>query len=403
MGLMCRDPARRLSGRDALSRLGAGPVVRDSAGAWRSRSRTPRSSAAGVSSRCSTTPTRRSHAAAAARVCVRPVGHRQECPGAVLSRAPQGRGRRRRARRALLRTRVRALQGTRRSGRQPVALHGVAVAGGGRARLAADVVALPRVFPVMLRVPAIARACREREPAVSEPFGVETSRVRRAARAAGSHCRSPASGDLHRRPAVDGPRRRAAARGAAAAAGRSSACSPWSRSEVRRSPPSRFFESCSKAASTGCGRPSTSSQCPTRKPARSSARCSQPIHRSPTTRERRSPAKRRVVRLCWSSWPAAHAWSGWSRARARRLPRCSTCAWLRSHPRRAASSRRWRSAADRWSPSWSARRAASRGARQSLVAMLRSALLHPQQRVVGAGRDLSRSDSRGAGRGDPRR
>ena len=33
-----------------------------------------------------------------------------------------------------------------------------------------DVVALPRLFPVMLRVPAIAEACREREPAISEPF-----------------------------------------------------------------------------------------------------------------------------------------------------------------------------------------------------------------------------------------
>ena len=32
-----------------------------------------------------------------------------------------------------------------------------------------DVVALPRLFPVMLRVPAIAKACREREPATSEP------------------------------------------------------------------------------------------------------------------------------------------------------------------------------------------------------------------------------------------
>ena len=38
--------------------------------------------------------------------------------------------------------------------------------------LPSEVVALPRVFPVMLRVPAIARACREREPAVSEPFGL---------------------------------------------------------------------------------------------------------------------------------------------------------------------------------------------------------------------------------------
>ena len=35
--------------------------------------------------------------------------------------------------------------------------------------LPADVVALPRLFPIMLRVPAIARACREREPLIGEP------------------------------------------------------------------------------------------------------------------------------------------------------------------------------------------------------------------------------------------
>ena len=33
-----------------------------------------------------------------------------------------------------------------------------------------DVVGLPRLFLVMLRVPAIAKACREREPAIGEPF-----------------------------------------------------------------------------------------------------------------------------------------------------------------------------------------------------------------------------------------
>jgi hypothetical protein len=36
--------------------------------------------------------------------------------------------------------------------------------------LPSDVVALPRLFPVMRRIPAIARACEEREPSISEPF-----------------------------------------------------------------------------------------------------------------------------------------------------------------------------------------------------------------------------------------
>jgi eukaryotic-like serine/threonine-protein kinase len=36
-----------------------------------------------------------------------------------------------------------------------------------------DVVALPRLFPVMLRVPAIARACREQEPALAEPVSLK--------------------------------------------------------------------------------------------------------------------------------------------------------------------------------------------------------------------------------------
>jgi eukaryotic-like serine/threonine-protein kinase len=33
-----------------------------------------------------------------------------------------------------------------------------------------DIVALPRMFPVMLRVPSVAKACQEREPPLSEPF-----------------------------------------------------------------------------------------------------------------------------------------------------------------------------------------------------------------------------------------
>jgi hypothetical protein len=35
-----------------------------------------------------------------------------------------------------------------------------------------DVIALPRIFPVMLRVPAIATACRDREPTVAEPLAL---------------------------------------------------------------------------------------------------------------------------------------------------------------------------------------------------------------------------------------
>ena len=47
--------------------------------------------------------------------------------------------------------------------------------------LPSDVVALPRLFPMMLRVPAIARACREREPLDWRALPFETPSVRSAA------------------------------------------------------------------------------------------------------------------------------------------------------------------------------------------------------------------------------
>ena len=62
------------------------------------------------------------------RVRVRPIGHRQERVGALLSRSLVDRRRRRRARRAVLRARIRAVQGTRRCCRQPVAVPDVAFA-----------------------------------------------------------------------------------------------------------------------------------------------------------------------------------------------------------------------------------------------------------------------------------
>ncbi len=63
MGLMCRDPARRMSGRDALSRLGCGLVAASASEVGPGRSRMRRSSAASVSSRFSTKPIARLHAA----------------------------------------------------------------------------------------------------------------------------------------------------------------------------------------------------------------------------------------------------------------------------------------------------------------------------------------------------
>ena len=71
----------------------------------------------------------------------------------------------------MLRARVRPVQGGRRRRRQPVAIHAVALPEATPSVCCRDdISALPRLFPVMLRVAAIARACRERAPAVSEPF-----------------------------------------------------------------------------------------------------------------------------------------------------------------------------------------------------------------------------------------
>lgn len=170
LGLMCRDPARRLSGRDALSRLGDGPVVasapaerREPLGEapfiGRTRELEVLDQAFGTVAR---------GRAASVYVCG-PSGIGKS----ALVRSFLGR----------LVTRddvvvlsgrcyehesipYKALDGMVDSlSRYMVSLSQSAAEG----VLPREIVALPRLFPVMLRVPAIASACREREPAISEP------------------------------------------------------------------------------------------------------------------------------------------------------------------------------------------------------------------------------------------
>ena len=137
--LMCRDPARRMSGPRRAQPAGGRdrrPRPRPRSGGTARETR--RSSAAPVSSTFSTKPfsTVTRGRAAAVYVCG-PSGIGKS----ALVRSFLGRlmarddvvvlvG-------ALLRARVRALQGARRSGRQPVALHGVASGPGGREHAAA--------------------------------------------------------------------------------------------------------------------------------------------------------------------------------------------------------------------------------------------------------------------------
>jgi eukaryotic-like serine/threonine-protein kinase len=171
MGLMCRDPARRWSGRDVLSRLSWGPVAVPAS----EEAREPhadvrfvgRTRQLEVLDEAYLTVTR--GRAAAVYVCG-PSGIGKS----ALVRAFLGR--------LLARDDVvvlsgrcyehesvpyKALDGVVDSlSRFMVSLPHAAAEG----MLPDDIVALPRLFPVMLRVPAIARACREREPAISDPF-----------------------------------------------------------------------------------------------------------------------------------------------------------------------------------------------------------------------------------------
>jgi hypothetical protein len=171
MGLMYRDPARRLSGREVLSRLGCGPVTvsaLEEAGTPLADApfvgRTPELE---VLDEAYLTVTR--GRAAAVYVC-----------------GPSGIGKSALVRYFLGRLMTRhdvvvlsgrcyehesvpykALDGVVDSlSRYMVSLSQPAA----DSLLPDDVAALPRLFPVMLRVPVIARACREREPAISEPY-----------------------------------------------------------------------------------------------------------------------------------------------------------------------------------------------------------------------------------------
>ena len=171
MGLLCRDPARRLSGREALGRLGrrlAGPH------------------------HAPPTPEPVSHTPF--------IGRRRELDvlGEAFRVAVSGRaaavcvvGRSGIGKTALVRSFVarlaahedvtilagrcfehesvpyKALDGVvDRLSRFLMALPDAEV----ESVLPEEVAALPRLFPVMLRVPAIARICRERSPSISEPF-----------------------------------------------------------------------------------------------------------------------------------------------------------------------------------------------------------------------------------------
>ena len=121
-----------------------------------------------------------------------------------------------------------------------------------------------------------------------------------------------------------------------------------------------------------CGRRSRSSRCPKRKPASWWRAASSRFAAERGAETRRSPAKRAAVRSFWSSWPAMRASTGRSRVGRRPLPRCSTRGSVRCQRTRAASSRRWPSAAGRWRPELVCAACGVARERQSLVAMLRS-------------------------------
>ena len=171
MGLMCRDRARRWSGRDVLSRLGGGPLAAfASEEAGEPHTDAPfvgRTRELAVLDEAYLTITR--GRAAAIYVCG-PSGIGKS----ALVRSFLGR----------LMTRddvvvlsgrcyehesvpYKALDGVVDSlSRYMMSLSDPEV----DSVLPHDVIALPRLFPVMLRVPAIAKACREREAAIADPF-----------------------------------------------------------------------------------------------------------------------------------------------------------------------------------------------------------------------------------------
>ena len=81
-----------------------------------------------------------------------------------------------------------------------------------------DIAALPRIFPVMQRVPAIARACLDRELAATEPLVLRRLAFEALRELLARMAARERLGHLHRRPAVERHRRCAPARRARAPA-----------------------------------------------------------------------------------------------------------------------------------------------------------------------------------------
>lgn len=173
MGLMCRDPARRLSGREALSRLDCSPAtvysfeeagirladapfvgrtreleVLDEAYQTVTRGRAAAVYVCGPSGIGKSALVRHFLGRLAARDDVVILSGRCYEQESIPYKAFDGV--------------VDSLSRYMMSLSEPAA----------DSLLPADVIALPRLFPVMLRVPVIARACRERELTIFEPYAL---------------------------------------------------------------------------------------------------------------------------------------------------------------------------------------------------------------------------------------
>jgi len=174
MDLLCRDPARRLSGSDALGRLGYDQ-------------QRPYAVQAPSMELTATPFVGRERELKALEAAFRSVGEARSASVSVCG--PSGIGKTALLRCFLGRLRARndvAVLVGRCYEHESVpyeALDGVIdnlsgfllalPAAEGEALLPNDVVALPRLFPVMLRVPAIARACEGREPLLTDPVSLK--------------------------------------------------------------------------------------------------------------------------------------------------------------------------------------------------------------------------------------
>ena len=268
-----------------------------------------------------------------------------------------------------------------------------------------DVPALTRVFPVLLQVDAIAR----RAPRIrSSGVAIRSALRRRAFEALrellGRLANRRVAGDLHRRPAVGRRRQRGAARGAASASGaachahavvlpqrgnRREAVSPGA---ARAGGPGRVVGDLARADDGGRSRRADRTS------------CFRPTRRSRITTRRRMTREAGGSPFVLEQLARYAGVNGTEPGQAPTFAemfddaaRCALtgCAPL---PRDAGDLR----------PADGARAHLRRVRRRARAAVARGDApllpLHSQQRLVGAGRDVSRSDSRGARRADcPRR